>query len=135
MNKLILNSIKNIQEKQTLEGRDYFRVIFNGFDNNNNPVEIRINMSLNQFNELTNKMDISYNEELDYIHNNKKLTLEIDYKGLTKSKNPKPLIETKTGRYNQYTYDYLSASPAILIENGIISPEKFKRTFTKLFKN
>lgn len=128
-----LNSIKDVVEKRTLDGREYVRVAFNAFDENEVDVIVKISMSINQWKELKNYMIIKYDSLLEEITSRKSILLEFNSDDKTTSKKPKLIMEHKIGAYNGYAFNYYELNVGLLITHNIVSPEKFKKDYGKLF--
>lgn len=130
---LKLNKVLDVIEKVTDDGRNYIRVTFDVIDQNEVNQKAKISMSEAQWGDLKIAMGITFNSQLEEIHTATPVSVEFETKGMTKSKNPKLLMESKIGTYKGYSFNYLELNVGILIQNNIVLKETFKKDYGKLF--
>lgn len=128
-----LIKVTDVLTKISDDGNEYIRVSFEGINWNQTNINVKISMSKMQWKDLKTAMLINYNSEQELIETKQPIKLVFDEEGFTTSKNPKPLLEIKSGTYKGFSFNFFELNVGVLIQNNYVSKEVFKKDYSKLF--
>lgn len=131
--KLLLTKVDNADLRKRKDGSEYIRVTFEAFNGDNDTIMVKTSMSENQWKDLKNSMEITFNAQELKIETGKTVDITFDKDGKTNGQNPKPLYKLCAGDYQGHIFNYWELNVGALIQNNVVVREAYKSDLTKLF--